>query len=242
VTSFEHEIGFDVRFSAAKAMLGPLPLQNAAVSLVSNANQARIEIIDSELHNGALRGFVNLNAAPTPGADMRLQLKNLDFETLTRDLSLPFPPFFGSGSMELSLHLAEPLAVATPEDMTGTLRLTVDNGNVPGISLTELRRLASSKAYFALSEARGGGMDFTRLNVTADINAGKAEIQEARLDGAQQSISLSGVVPYETKSLALSATVTDNAGSLAPLNLFVGGAWPNPILWPVARAESKPSP
>ncbi|MDO1581080.1 AsmA family protein [Rhizobium oryzicola] len=237
----EQGIGFDLRLSANAALLGPLPLDNAAISIVSNAEQSRLEILDSDLHNGTLRGLVSTVTTPSPGVDMRLMVKNIGFDTLAKDMSWTTPMISGTGSVTLDLHATKPLQSIGAKDMTGSLKISADNGRISGFNVKELRRLAGSKSYFTLGEAGSGTIDFNHLDIDTKIANGIAEIGTARSEGPQQSISLTGVIPYETGGLALSSTIIDaTTAALPPLNLFIGGAWPNPILWPLPQGAPAP--
>jgi len=70
-----------------------------------------------------------------------------------------------------------------------------------------------------------------------------AELGETRLDGPNDLIVLSGLVPLETQGLALSANIYAKTGgtpSSDPLMMFIGGAWPAPVFWPMADQTPQP--
>jgi AsmA protein len=236
---FERQLGFDVRFSVKTAILGSLTLANSAVSIISDAQRAEIEILDSDLLNGSLTGQIRMRLQPKPSTRVMMSARNIDFEALARELSLPGPVLAATGSVDLDLQLEKPLAEAHPADVTGTFRLSTGAGRITGLDLAALRRLAAGSSYFSLDQTTGGATSFDSLVLSAELASGSAEIQEAVLAGTPYSLRLSGVVPYETKSLSLAATVIDQTLPDQPRTVFIGGAWPNPIIWP---APSAPTP
>ncbi|WP_377298476.1 AsmA family protein [Rhizobium sp. SGZ-381] len=236
---FERQLGFDVRFSAKTARLGSLTLANSAVSILSDTGRAEIEILDSDLLNGSLTGQIRMQVQPQPSTRILMSARKVDFEALAHSLSLTGPVLAATGSVDLDLRLGKPLAQARPADLTGTVRLSTGAGQVTGLDLASLRRLATGSSYFALNRTTGGSTSFDSLVLSAELASGSAELQEAVLSGTPYSLRLSGVVPYETKSLSLAATILDATEPDEPRTVFIGGAWPNPVLWP---APSAPKP
>ncbi len=235
---FERQLGFDVRFSVKTAKLGGLTLANSAVSIISDAQRAEIEILDSDLPNGSLTGQIRMRLQPKPSTRVVMSARNVDFEALARDLSLPGPVLAATGSVDLDLQLEKPLAEAHPADVTGTFRLSTGAGRIAGLDLAALRRLATGSTYFSLNQTTGGTTSFDSLVLSAELASGSAEIQEAVLAGQPYSLRLSGVVPYETQSLSLAATIMDAALPDQPRTVFIGGAWPNPVIWPAPTAQA----
>ncbi|MBT9371882.1 AsmA-like C-terminal region-containing protein [Rhizobium sp. CSW-27] len=228
---FERQLGFDARFSVKTASYGTVSLTNAAVSLLSDARRAEVEILDSEMLGGSMSGQISMRLMPKPATKIRLAARNVDFEALAKQLSLPGPLFSAPASIDLNLDLAKPLSLAKAEDVTGSLHLSAASGSIPRLDLDAFRRLASGSGYFSLEKAREGRTDFNSLDLKAEFAAGSARITDATIDGETYVMHLSGVVPYQTRSLSLIARVDSKTGG-ASHRAFIGGAWPNPVIWP----------
>ena len=80
---------------------------------------------------------------------------------------------------------------------------------------------------------------FTRSTFqTADIEAsfgqGSARLNQALFTGQTGSLSVNGVIPYRTGSLALAGTFIDALNAGQRLRFFVGGSWPNAVISPLS--------
>ncbi|MDP9837716.1 AsmA protein [Neorhizobium huautlense] len=234
-------LDLDLRLSSAEAQLGPLPLANAAVSMINTRQMARIDLVDAGIDGGRLTGQISApEGRINDSADLRLSLRDVDLASVARRFGAQAIIPEANGSAELNLHLDKPLGMAGAGDLSGSLRLTARDGRLSGIDLSAIRRLATTSAYFGLKDARDGSIAFNRLDVAATIGNGVAELGETRLDGQNDLIVLSGLVPLETQGLALSANIyakTDGTPSNDPLMMFIGGAWPVPVFWPMTDQQ-----
>lgn len=232
-------LDLDLRLSSTEAQLGPLPLRNAAVSMINTRQMARIDLVDSSIDGGRLTGQISApEGRLTDSADIRLSLRDVELASVSRRFGIEAIVPEANGSAELALHLARPLGLATIGDLSGSLRLSARNGRLTGIDPAAIRRLAAQSAYFSLKDVSDGDTFFDRMDISANIADGVAELGEARLDGASDLIVLSGLVPLETQGLALSANIYAKTGgtpSNDPLMMFIGGAWPAPVFWPMAK-------
>lgn len=237
---FERQLGFDARFSVKTARYGPLVLTDAAVSLLSDAKRAEVEILDSTALGGSLTGQISMRLTPKPATKIRLSARNVEFDALAKQLSLPGSLIIAPASIDLDLDLSKPLFLAKPDDVTGTMHFSAATGQIPALDLDAFRTLASGTGYFTLDKARDGHTDFNSLDLQADFTAGSARIRQATIDGSSYVMHLSGVVPYQTRSLSLIAVIDSKTGA-ASHRAFIGGAWPNPIIWPApAGTPAKP--
>ena len=121
----------------------------------------------------------------------------------------------------------------------GTVNFRTGSGKLNGIDMPAIRQLAVQKPYFTLSDAASGSLEFDSMKATATIRNGIADLQDTEIAGRNETITLTGAVPLANSSLALSATITPKDAN-PPLNFFIGGAWPTPILWPMNVPAAKP--
>lgn len=237
-------LDLDLRLSSGEAQLGPLPLRDAAVSMINTRNMARIDLVDSSIDGGRLTGQISApEGRIIDSADLRLSLRDVDLASLSRRFGVTGIVPEANGSAELTLHLDKPLGTATAQDLSGSLRLSARNGRLSGIDIAAIRRQAGQSAYFALKDVSDGSIVFDRMDVSATVADGVAELGETRLDGPDNLVVFSGLVPLETQGLALSANIygkTDGTPSNDPLTMFIGGAWPAPVLWPMTDQQQVP--
>jgi AsmA protein len=142
--------------------------------------------------------------------------------------------------MELALDVPRPLTPLAWRNAQGSVRLTMGPGVIPQFDLSALRTLAAQKPYFPLSEAASTDLPFQSLNVTADLQNGSADIRSGEIATTEETITLAGVIPYVNNSLALSATVRPLNEVAQPFGFFIGGSWPDPVIWPLPQAQPKP--
>ena len=237
--SVERHLGFDVRFSAAQAQFGAFSLTNTAVSVVSNAQKAEVEVLDSDMLGGSLTGKIRMNLTQNPTTSVQISARSIDFAPLAQDMLVHGPVVLGPVSIDLDATLAQPLAKASAADLAGTLHIKAAGGRIPGLDLSAMRRLAAGSTYFTMKQAGDADTDFDSLDVRADLALGSAEITEARLETKDANLSVTGIIPYLSRSLSLAATLEDKAAALAPVNLFIGGAWPDPVIWPASPIRTE---
>lgn len=228
----DRRLGFDVRFSASEASLGPLSLANVAVSVLADAKRTQVEILDSDLLTGSLTAQLQMQQQ-APHTKARLSIRGVNLSTLASQMAMQGPAIDAAAALDLTFTTAGAITDGPGSDLAGVLKVTAQSGEIKGLSLAELRTLAAKGSYFSLEQARGGATEFTSLDLMAHITGGNAEVQSGRIGSDTQALSVSGVVPYLTQSLALSATIDDKSAGQPPINLFIGGAWPNPVIWPV---------
>ncbi|MCO5733074.1 AsmA-like C-terminal region-containing protein [Rhizobium sp. SSA_523] len=248
----DRQLGLDVRFSASEARLGSLSLSNAAVSVLSGPERTQIEILDSDLLTGSLTAQLQMQSPPQktlsspagqPRSDaetvrglsskVRLSVRGVNLASLAGPLGLTGPTIDAPASLDLALSTQGLIIDPLGQDIAGTVKLTASGGEIRNLDLAQIRSLSANGTYFSLDEASGDNTVFDTLTLEAKIAAGSAELQTADLESADQRLSLSGVIAYLSRSLALSARLSDPSNAQPPLDLFIGGAWPNPVIWPV---------
>jgi AsmA protein len=150
----------------------------------------------------------------------------------------------GKGSVDLTVNTRQPPWATGLSDMSGTFTFSSQGGVVTGIDAPAIRGLASTSAYFQLSAGGEGSMPYDRLDYSARFADGTAEVLGARLTGPDETLTVTGIVPYADNALALSGelTATDPANEAAfpRLRFFIGGAWPDPVLSPIYLPSANP--
>jgi AsmA protein len=233
------EIRMDLRLSAGEAALEPFTLADLAAGIRIEEGKASLDIGDSQFMGGRMSGRVLLTERGLRGGgQLQMSLRDVDFAGIARTLSLGGPLPLGRGTADFALATEHPVATTTGADLTGHFRLNLMNGSVSGFDRAAFERLAGENSFFSMAEVAGGDFPFATADIEGKIDRGLAEITRARIEG-DKVLTLSGIVPYRSGSLALAGTIAETQAQdsdvVKPtLNFFVGGSWPDPVISPVS--------
>ncbi len=237
-------VELDVRLSAKRATLGPFELDELAVGIMNTGDQSRLDILDSTFESGRLTGRIATIKDGAAGAlGLRLMVHDSDFGAIFKTLGAKGPLPAATGSLEVALDVGKPLTPAAWRNARGSVHFTSGPGTLSGVDLAAMRELSVRRPYFPLSEAANGSLAFQSVEVSADLAEGSAEIRDGRITTSSETIQLAGVVPYVNNSLALSSTFHPfTADATAATGFFIGGSWPDPVIWPLPQpaAQTKP--
>lgn len=238
-------LDLDLRLSSQTASLGGLQLHDLALGLMNVAQQFRLDILESDLQPGRMTGRIStLKASGATDAGgqtvaFRAAVRGADFASIAQQLQLKGALPAAQGSLDISLDVPRPINQDAWNTAVGTVNFQTGAGKLTGIDISTIRQLAIQKPYFTLSDAATGSIEFDSTKATATIRNGIADLQDTEIAGRNETISLTGAVPLANSSLALSATITPKDAT-PPLDFFIGGAWPTPILWPMNVPAAKP--
>jgi AsmA protein len=244
-TRFLREIGLDLRLSAQSASFGPVVLSNLAAAARVEQGRANFDVGDATAYGGSLIGRIAVSEKGIDGGlDVQLSTRNTNFGQFFDAVGLSGPLPRGTGSLDIELTSPYPTWATALTDLTGQVRLALDTGFVPGLDVVKFRELAATERFFDLEQLGASArFAFESARFEAMIAAGEADLKIAELVGPQQTISLSGVIPYTRSSLAIAGILgrTPPAGeaaateqdTLPPVRFFLGGSWPQPVISPV---------
>ena len=230
-------LDIDLRLSADSASFGPLEARHLGASLLAANGRIAVDIGDSEFEGGQMIAHF---ATPIDGhgADLDISLRDADLGAAARKLAFTGPLPLGTGSFDADLKIDAPLASASGNNISGSVKLYAASGVIPKVDPATFRTLAGSKPFFRLSEATGGDFDFDSAEITAELESGSADIRSARIRGRHGVLTLTGLVPYSTSGMALAGTLAASEGTAdqgaPPLRFFAGGSWPDPVISPAA--------
>lgn len=238
-------LDFDLTLSARQAALQPFVLEDVAASVLTRGGKAKFDIADSRFEGGRLTGhFDGSGRGFEDGGNLMISARDADLQSMARRLSLKGPVPDARGTLDLTIHSARPLWSTRLQDIDGTFRLRAGQGTIAGLDLPGIRSLSGERAYFRLSEAGDDGLAFNQLEIATKFGAGSAEIDKAELLTANEKLSLTGIIPYASNSLALAGEIAPTSSEAAPaaneaLRFFIGGSWPDPILSPILMPPEK---
>ncbi|MCM2472879.1 AsmA family protein [Rhizobium sp. CG5] len=228
----------DLTLSADQARLAPFMLEGMAASILATGNSMTFDIADSLFEEGRLTGHLEgTSSGFDNGAHLELSITDANLGDLGQRLALEGPLPQGPGSLDLELRTERPIWETGPEDIKGRLSFTAGPGTLNGADTEKIRLLAGQRSFFRLSEAADGQIPFDRLELSARFSDGSAEIDKAQLSNTAETLGMTGVIPFSSNGLALSAELAAEpvAGFPAPppLRFFVGGSWPDPVISPI---------
>jgi AsmA protein len=255
-TRFLRELRLDLRLSAQSARLGPITMTNMAAAARVDGGRATFDLGDAMAYGGNLLGRVLVSEAGTGGgAKLQLSVRDMEFGGLFDALGVTGPLPRGRGTLDLELDTPYPTWATSPDDFTGRFALTVAAGTISGFNIEAFRKLAETRPFFRLAEIdTGSPFQYQSIEFAADIADGAAEITRGNIVGPDNTIRLTGVVPYTRGSLAIAGvlmpteTEQDQASSSEPegqqsaalpkasektQRFFLGGSWPDPVISPV---------
>ncbi|MFC3072443.1 AsmA family protein [Shinella pollutisoli] len=238
-TAFMRQFGLDLRLSAKSADFAPFSLRDLAAGIRIENGRASFDVGDSTFMDGTMSGRIMLTEEGfRGGGQLRMSLANVDIGGIVETLALPGPLPVGRGSAEFELSTDRPLWATTASDLSGQFRLRMGAGTLTHFDAQAFEALVEKNAFFNISQASGGSFDFTRAEVDARLDKGLAELTKAEIEGGGRTLSVSGMIPYRTGSVALAGTiaVTGQDGGTAPppTGFFAGGSWPEPVISPLS--------
>ena len=240
-TAFIHQFGMDLRLSAKSADFSPFSLQDLAAGIRIENGRASFDIGDSQFMDGRMTGRIALTEQGFRGGGrLQMSLSNVDIGAIVNTLALPGPLPAGRGSADFELSTDRPLWATTASDMSGQFRLAMGPGTLTHFNRQAFEERAAKNAFFNFSEASDGSFDFVRADVQAKLDRGLAELTKAEIEGNEKLLTLSGMIPYRSGSVALAGTLADRpqadaAAVVRPaFSFFVGGSWPEPVISPIS--------
>ncbi|WFR95851.1 AsmA family protein [Rhizobium tumorigenes] len=237
-------LDLDLRLSAKSASLGPFNFDNIGAGLLVAGGTAKFDIGDSGFEGGDLTAHLEVTERNFDGGGkLQISIRDADFASLITRLNLQGPLPLANGSLDLSLMTNKPIWAANLGDVAGKLRYWSKAGAFRQFNVSTFRALAAQKKFFRLSDVADSTFDFQTIDLDASFAKGSVDVQNARIVGRNETLSLSGIVPFRTNSLALSgvldATNAAEGTDLPVLPFFIGGTWPDAIVSPVSPVQQK---
>lgn len=231
--------GLDLRLSASAAQIGRVRLEDMAASVLVRPGRVEASIGRAGLHSGSLKGRLSLAASggavefksqgTFAGVDMAGFLGALgQSRWITGDAQGQFQ-FEGAGQSPAEIV----------RRMQGRSSVTVKNGELVGLALSEALRRVEKRPLLASLQWKGGRTPFEQAQVHLAVRDGIGELADSRVTAAAVTAQLQGQVSLVERSVALKADVSapDSAVGPTPALAFdVGGTWDNVSIVPNARA------
>ena len=245
-TAFMRQFGLDLRLSAKTADFAPFSLGDLAAGIRIENGRASFDVGDSAFMDGSLTGRIALTEEGfRGGGQLQVSLGNVDIGGIVERLALPGPLPSGRGSADFALSTERPLWATRASDLSGQFRLRMNGGTLTHFDVPAFEALAAKNTFFSITEAGNGSFDFASADVDARLDRGLAELTKAVIEGNDRTLSVSGMIPYRTGSVALAGTLSqkpreDGTQAAPPVSFFVGGSWPEPVISPLSVLTNQP--
>ncbi|MBD9373810.1 AsmA family protein [Rhizobium sp. ARZ01] len=240
-------IDLDMRISAKEATFEPLLLTDFAAGIRSVDGEASLDIGDGTLLGGNISGRIAArNQELKQDGELRLSLRDVDLGELVSLSGLTGPLPTGRGAADIDLFTDQRLQRLNKADVTGTFRLSFQDGSVTNFDLPAFEQRAQGETVFKLEETSGGSFEFATATLEGHVDRGIAELSKAIFEGAEKTLSISGIVPYRDGNVALAGSLADStppdAAIVKPaVNFLVGGSWPKLAISPVGILLQSPA-
>ena len=236
-TTFSKQLSLDLRLSASNASFGAIPLTNLAAAAQIKGNLAAFDISGAEGFDGDLQAGLRIDAnEDTKTVELRVSANDLDAVAFSKAMGAERIVAQGRASFTMMLKGAGLDWNTVMGNAEGTVSASVGQGSVQGIDLAKLRQRLEGTGFFQLSDVGGGSLPFKSLDFRAKVVGGVANVEKASLLLENQMLSLSGLSPYFSRSLALSGhfSAIGADGETGPIMspFFIGGSWDTPFISP----------
>jgi AsmA protein len=244
---FSTRVGLDLRLSAAAAQAGPVALTDLAATVQVKPMFASFDISDAQAYGGRFQGSLRLDRQP--------ELDQLELKLMGSELSgaaiaaaapsIPLVPT-AQGNLALTLKGSGNRWRDLLETGTGTASISFGEGAIPDFDLTAFASRLDGTGFFPLSEVAKGALPIKSIKFKAAIARGVALIETGEINAPNDSILLTGLVPYIGGGLALSGRLQSPqppgdgqpGHALAVRTFFVGGSWSEPFVAPIGNSPA----
>ncbi|MBD8553411.1 AsmA family protein [Rhizobium sp. CFBP 8762] len=235
--NFIRQLALDLRLSATRARFGDFLMTDLAAGMMVEDGRASFDIGDSTFADGSLTGRLAVSDQGFKGGgSLQLSIKNAELGSIADTLKRSGPVLTGRGDINISLGTRKPLWATQNSDISGHMSVAANAGALTGVDVNALETMISVGNFFPLTDASQSTFSFDTADIDVQVSDGLAKIERANILAPGKALRLWGVVPYETKSLALSGTLETLEGTAitAASYFFVGGTWPDAIISPAS--------
>lgn len=224
----------DLRISVDAAKLNGARLADAATYVLVKKGRFETGLLRASAYGGTVKARFLAVGAPA-GVDVKIQagLDKVDFGQAAADVP-QLARLTGTGAFQLALDGAGRTFDELLGSMTGRSSINLRQGEIGGIALAELVRRAERNPSQLLRDWHQGKTSFDTLTANAGIANGLLVLTDARMNGANYQLNLTGNASLRTRQLDMRASLASLSGSLR-LPLVLKG----PVDAPVFDVESE---
>jgi AsmA protein len=232
-------LDLDLRLSTRAFRLGPLTLENAALSVFTRAGRAEYAIAESSIGPGSLKARLSIIDRER-SQDIRLSFsgEKLDSETIL-DRALGLGRVRGPMNFAFQLESHGNSIEALVAGLTGSGTVEVRNGEILGIDLNRLMaRSADMRTEAALLSSLGGRSPFEQLSVNLAFRNGRIEPVGSVFTNGRMDGSLEGLIDLTTQRNQLSAVLRRRQALPNQPSDFFAFRIEGPLFQPVLKPDA----
>ncbi|MBZ8135077.1 AsmA family protein [Afifella sp. IM 167] len=219
------EFSADLRVSAEEMRLKSLRLSSVGASLLVNDGKATLTIAEAGLYGGRLSGFISLaQEENVPAMEASLRAGAVKGGDLLAALGLS--SFAGLADISAELRSGGERLLDMVEGLQGRVSVAAANGRLPYIDLAAIRSRKAAETTPLLSA--NASTDFTSLAAEITFAEEIAHIANCKVENPGYTAELSGDVGLESRTLALSGTMTAKSAGAEPMPVRIVGTLASP--------------
>jgi AsmA protein len=221
----------DLRVSAAKARLGRTTFEDIGASLLLANGQLDLSFGQARVYGGHIKGRLTL-ASHAPDVNLRaaISFAKIDSGAFTKDASRLIR-MTGEADGQISVQGQGETIDEIMRSIDGAIETRFRNGDLHGIDLEQALRRLDKRPLSLLTEMRSGRTGFETALVTAKLNRGTIDLNEALVSGLGVQLALTGKASVAERTLTMRAVARQTGPSAAngpQLMLDIRGPWDDP--------------
>jgi AsmA protein len=235
----------DLRISAARAVLGPVRLEDAAISLMTKNGHIDLTLAEAKAYNGLVKARASL---ATSDDEKTLEVRangtmlNVDLASLSNDI-FGREKFSGAATGSGNIEMSGDSIAGLMRNLDGRAQIRVTQGAILGVDFAKILSPAEKRPLQIIGELGSGQTPFDMNSFGIQLKKGTAEIDNGLLIGPDARLAFAGSasVTQRTWSIHATATPADAASQTThqnePANQFrfdILGSWDAPLLVPDA--------
>jgi AsmA protein len=238
-TSFADRLALDLRLSASSATSGKLTLTDVAATAQVKDGLAVLDISDAEAFGGSIQTGIRIDGGDDGGQfEVRVLATDIDGAAVSSTLDWAKVVPRARGSMSIILRGRGSSLASILNRADGSFTAKFGPGVIAGIDLPAFLARLQEGEFFAFADVARGSLPIEGADFRAVMAKGIARVEKADILANGRLLSLSGIVPYPGRGLALSGTILPQAQAATALTsehpmFFVGGSWSAPFISPI---------
>ena len=226
----------DLRFSATRARWGRTVFEDAGCSILLSNGRLDVTLGQAKTFGGQVRGRLSLLPG-AQGMDLRANgvFSRIDSGTAMKE-ALRSIRITGEASGQFSLDGSGESVADIVRSLDGGAQITFRNGDILGLDLEQALRRLEKRPLSIVTEMRNGRTGFETATVSARLNDGLIELNEAVVSGLGVQLAVNGHASLADRTMHLRALARQTGPGSVPresgpqLMLEIRGPWDDPSL------------
>ncbi len=226
----------DLRFSATRARWGRTVFEDAGCSILLSNGRLDVTLGQAKTFGGQVRGRLSLLPG-AQGMDLRANgvFSRIDSATAMKE-ALRSIRITGEASGQFSLDGSGESVADIVRSLDGGAQITFRNGDILGLDLEQALRRLEKRPLSIVTEMRNGRTGFETATVSARLNDGLIELNEAVVSGLGVQLAVNGHASLADRTMHLRALARQTGPGSVPresgpqLMLEIRGPWDDPSL------------